>query len=78
MILNELGTEVMGLRVRFWGQEVMVGLGLGWEGTNVILKGLESKVMGFQVGFWGHTVMVGLEGHQCDAKDLGTEVMGLG
>ena len=53
VILNELGTEVMGLRVRFWGQEVMVGLGLGWEGTNVILKGLGNKVMGFQVGFWG-------------------------
>ena len=42
--------------------------GLGWKGTNVILKGLETKVMGFQVGFWGHTVMVGLEGHQSDPK----------
>ena len=29
VILKDLGTKVMGLGVRFWGQEVMVGL-KGW------------------------------------------------
>ena len=40
MAHNELGTKVMGIGVRFWGQEVMDGLGLGWKGTNVVLKDL--------------------------------------
>ena len=40
VVLKGLGTKVMGLWVRFWGQEVMDGLGLGWEGTGVVLKDL--------------------------------------
>ena len=49
--LNELGTKVMGLGVRFWGQEVMDGLGLGWKGTNVMLKDLGRNLWGFRWGF---------------------------
>ena len=40
----------------------MDGLGLGWKGTKVVLKGLGTEVMGLGVRFWGQEVMDGLRG----------------
>ena len=51
MVLKDLGTEVLGLGVRFWGQEVMDGLGLGWKGAGVVLKDLGRNLWGLRWGF---------------------------
>ena len=81
MALNELGTEVMGLGLRFWGQEVMDGLGLGWKGTKVILKdlwdqssGVRGEILGS--GSDGWVEGLGWKGTKVVLKGLGRNLWG--
>ena len=54
----------MGFQVGFWGHTVMVGLGLGWKGTNVVLKIWRAKLWGWRevLGYGVFRVGMGVYG----------------